>query len=374
MTLRDDWLPALLASPLGARLSARQSNGSEAILIPDRNSMVRLFAPTPTALHGQAGDLIMFDEAWSHSLARGNELQIAARPLMATRPGAQQWILSAAGDADSTWWLYWLDRGRDAVRADTGTGVCHLEWSADAPGLDLADPALWQAAHPAVRSPANPHGTISMDWLRDEWATDPDQFVRIYLNVTDRHTVATSPLDVDVWHSLAVPQPDRVGILTLAVDCAPDQTATAIAACVWADGRPVVELVDHRAGTGWAPARIIELVDRYQVHAVGLDPGSPAGVLLAPLLAAGVPVTELQLRDITAAAAQLVEAVATSSLRHVPHPALDRAVSDARRRQIGDGSWAWGRRNSDTDVSPLIAAGHARYVHPLLYDVAPGIG
>lgn len=373
ITLRDDWLPQLMSSPVAGLLRPRESNGSEAVLVPARNSLLRLFAPTPTSLHGQAGDLVLFDEAWSHSLARGSDLMVAARPLMATRPGAQQWVLSAAGDADSTWWIDWLDRGRLAARADTGRGVCHLEWSADRDDLDPDDPDTWLLAHPAVRHPGNPAGTITLDWLREEHERDAGQFRRVYLNVTDRTGTTASPIDVDVWDMLAVPPPERAGTIVLAVDCAPDQAATALVACHYHDGVPIVELVDHRPGTGWAPARIVELVDRFDLHSVALDPGAPAGALLAPLQAAAVPVVTCQLQDITAAAAQFVEAVATSTVRHVPHPALDAAVTDARRRNIGDGSWSWGRRTSDTDVSPLVAAGLARYTHPLLYGTPAGI-
>jgi hypothetical protein len=46
-------------------------------------------------------------------------------------------------------------------------------------------------------------------------------------------------------------------------------------------------------------------------------------------------------------------------------------VAGCRRRLIGDGSWAWGRRDADVDVSPLVAATFARWAHPELHDQAP---
>lgn len=368
MTLRDEWIPAIAASPLGPVIKPRESNGTEALLIPARSSIVRLFAPTPTALHGQSGDVIVFDEAWSHSLARGNDLQIAARPLMATRPGAQQFILSAAGDADSTWWTTQLDIGREAAAADIGRGVAHFEWSADADGLDLDDRRTWQESHPAARHPGNPAGTIPMSWFESEHDRDPDQFRRLYLNITDRTSSTASPLDPEHWSTLAVPAPDRAaGVVTFGVECGADQSSTSIVAAVHVAGVTVVEVVDYRPGHGWAIPRLIELVDAWNVHAVGLDPGGPAGALLAPLQTAGVPVAVAQLRDVTAAAAQFVEAVATGQIRHVPHPMLDAAVAGARRRNIGDGAWTWGRRDTDTDSSPIGAAGLARWCHPDVY-------
>lgn len=373
MTLRDEWIPTIAASRLGPLVKPRESNGTEALLIPARSSIVRLFAPTPTALHGQSGDVIVFDEAWAHSLARGAELEIAARPLMATRPGAQQFILSAAGDADSTWWLAQLDRGRAAAAADTGRGVCHVEYSADAPDLDLDAESTWIESHPAVRHAGNPAGTIPLTFLRAEHERDAEQFRRLYLNVTDRTASTGSPLDAEHWSTLAVPPPDRAGTITLGVECGADQSSTSIVAAHHIAGVTVVEVVDYRPGHGWAVPRIIELVDRWDVHAVALDPGGPAGALLAPLQSAAVPVAIAQLRDVTAAAAQFVEAAATGQIRHVPHPMLDAAVAGARRRNIGDGAWTWGRRDTDTDSSPIGAAGLARWCHPDVYGTAPAI-
>jgi hypothetical protein len=367
LTLRDEWTPLIATSPVSPYVPIRLANGSEAVTIPRLASTVRIFAPTPSALHGQAGDLIMFDEAWSFSRARGAELEVAARPLMATRPGAQTWILSAAGDIDSTWWADQLELGRQAAAADTGRGVCFLEWSADAPGLDLDDPAVWFASHPAAGH------TITLDWLRDEHDRNPDQFQRVYLNITDRTGGGAAPLDVELWNRLTVDDWPRTGDLVAGVACSPDQETTAVVIAGVVDDVPVVELVDYRPGHGWAAGRIVELVDRWNLATVAVDPGGPAGVLVRPLRIAGVHLTELPLRDCTAAAAALVEAVRTAQLRHRPHPALDAAVVGARRRMIGDGSWLFGRREAGADVAPIEAVTFARYVIPGLYEAAAGV-
>jgi len=367
LTLRDEWAPLVGASALSRYVPLRLANGSEAVTVPRLASAVRIFAPTPSALHGQAGDLIMYDEAWSFSRARGSELEVAARPLMATRPGAQTWILSAAGDIDSTWWADLLDMGREAAAADSGRGVCFLEWSADAPGLDLDDPAVWFESHPAAGH------TITLDWLVDEHDRNPEQFRRVYLNITDRTGGGAAPLDVETWARLTVADWARSGDLVAGVACSPDQESTAIVIAGAVDDVPVVELVDFRPGHGWAAARIIELVDRWNLATVALDPGGPAGVLVRPLRIAGVHLTELPLRDCTAASAALVEAVRTGQIRHRPHPALDAAVVGARRRMIGDGAWLFGRREAGADVAPLEAVTFARYVIPALYAAAAGV-
>lgn len=366
LTLRDEWAPLISSSPLSPYVPVRLANGSEAVTIPRISSTARIFAPTPSALHGQAGDLIMFDEAWAHSRARGGELEIAARPLMATRPGAQTWILSAAGDIDSTWWIDQLDAGRDAAAADTGRGICFLEWSADLPGLDLDDPAVWVGSHPAAGH------TITLEWLHDEHDRNPEQFRRVYLNITDRTGSGTAPLDVERWGRLAVDWP-RTGDMVAAVACSPDQGSTAIVIAGTFEGVPVVELVDYRPGHGWAPARIIGLVDDWNLSTVAIDPAGPAGVLVRPLRIAGVHLTELPARDCAAAAAALVESIRTGEIRHRPHPALDTAIAGARRRMVGDGSWVFARRDAADDVAPLEAVTFARYCLPALYSAAAGV-
>lgn len=363
LILRDEWAPVVDASPLAPLVHVRRSNGSESLLVPRLGSAVRVFAPTRTALHGQDGDVIVFDEAWTHSRDAGAELYAAARPLTMTRPGAQTWIVSAAGDVDSTWWLDELDAGRAAVAADRGRGRAHFEWSADAPGLDLDDPATWLDSHPATY----PGGTVSIEWLHDEHERDPAMFARTVLNVTDRTGVSSAPIDVDTWSSLAVEAPERVGALVFGVDVAADQSATSIVACLCDGTTTTVELVDRRPGHTWAAARLVELLDRYDdaLHVAYDAAGqSPASVLTRPLELAGVPTLRYGLADVTAASADFVAAVRSGTVRHVPHPALDAAVSSARRRLIGDGSWTWQRVGADADQSPLIAATFARWAHP----------
>jgi hypothetical protein len=53
--------------------------------------------------------------------------------------------------------------------------------------------------------------------------------------------------------------------------------------------------------------------------------------------------------------------VTDRTVRHLGDPLLARAITGAGRRDIGDGLWAWSRRKSDTDISPLVAATGAHW-------------
>jgi phage terminase large subunit-like protein len=371
---RNDWVPTVSASPavLRDRLLTRLTNGTETLTDKTNASYLRIFSPIPTALHGDAADLIMFDEAWAFAAARGDDLEVAAFPLTATRDGAQVWITSAAGDNTSTWWGSWLDAGRAVADVDSGRGHCHIEWTAD--GVDpetFGDETVWIESHPGIRHPGNPTGVIGLEFLRAQWARDPGQFARAYLNVTDSTGTTSAPIDIDAWRLLAVPAPERDVTITLGIDVAVDQAAATVVAAFVDGDHCTVEVIEHRAGYSWVPATVAAMYDRWPVVAVAADVAgqSPAAVLSRPLERAGVTITALDLADVTAAAADMVAAVRAGTVHNVASPTLDAAIEGARRRLVGDGAWSWGRRDADVDVSALIAATFARWVHPDVHGV-----
>jgi hypothetical protein len=48
--------------------------------------------------------------------------------------------------------------------------------------------------------------------------------------------------------------------------------------------------------------------------------------------------------------------VKDKTLRHLGSDELRNAILGARTRPIGDGAWAWGRKHSTVDISPLVAS------------------
>ena len=369
---RNDWTPLFHRSPdLAAEFELRHSNGSEMMRHKGSGGYCRIFSPGPQALHGEAADAIFLDEAWGHTLTRGKELEVATYPLTATRPGSQLWTLSAAGDSGSQWWHSIVERGREAAQEDRGTGHCHIEYSAH--GLDdLADPATWQIAHPAVRSEFNPTGMVTVDFLRDEWERDADQFKRSWLNTPDLSGEGSAPIEMETWDTLATEPVARItGSMSIGVAVAPEQTASAVVVCYLdQSGTPVVELDTYRNGTDWVVERVSDLVGRYDVTAISMDTAgqSPAVVLARPFSHAGIGYDAATLPDVTASAAGFVDAVRNGRIRHVRNPALDIAAGAVRRRSIGDGSWAFGRKDTAADISPLEAATHALWVNPDAHD------
>jgi hypothetical protein len=82
--------------------------------------------------------------------------------------------------------------------------------------------------------------------------------------------------------------------------------------------------------------------------------------LLAELEHAGVAVTSVSAREHGQACGALFDDVTNTQVAHLDDPLLNSAVNGAKRRVLGD-LWAWDRRKSDLDISPLVAVTLARW-------------
>jgi len=121
-----------------------------------------------------------------------------------------------------------------------------------------------------------------------------------------------------------------------------------------------VEIVDARPGVGWLVDRLVELSSAHHAP-VALDPASPAGAFQRELVDRQVTVVEVFGRELVQACGSFYDAVMERTVKVRPtHHELDKAVAGATRRNVGD-AWAWGRRTSDVDITPLVAVTLARW-------------
>jgi len=134
------------------------------------------------------------------------------------------------------------------------------------------------------------------------------------------------------------------------------------------DGLEHGELVDHRPGVGWVAGRVAELVERWRPAALVVDPAGPAGALTddvrRELAGRGlvVEIVEVSGRQYAQGCGHLFDAVCgdVPSFRHRGQDALGVAVDGASKRPLGD-AWAWSRKSSTVDISPLVALTLARW-------------
>lgn len=361
-TMVNEWFPLLEGTPYERSTVPRLSNGSQGLSIPSTGSRIGIFPPTRKALHGKDSDYVTVDEAWSFTDEDGLTLEAAIRPTMLTRLTRQLVIVSAGGDADSTWLLRLRELGRKVVDegSSRASGVCFIEysprhvvgddggWQLD-PDLDLEDPQVWAAVHPAIGH------TIDLDALRQDRQTmGADMFQRMALNVFS--TVgADAVIPADEWKACADPEVAVTGRVRLAYDVADDLSWSAVTVSSrLPDGRVAVELADYRPGLDWLPDVVarMRMEHRASLHAVA---DGPATTVTAKLRTMGIDVAELSRAEYATACVDLLADVKVGALAHRSQPALNVAVTGAARSIRGD-LWSWVRRRSDVEISPLVAA------------------
>lgn len=353
---RDEWVPLIEASPLAHKIRLRRSQGSEGLTFTATGSKVQLFPPTVSALHGTNADTVVIDEAWAFDQITGEDLEAGLRPAQATRSHRQTWIVSAGGTPTSTWLDHWVTVGRAATAADTGTGVAYFEWSADPeePGYDPASPDLWSRTHPALGH------QLDIEALRQDWLTmGRAMFERSYLNVWPRPSIAGSGLDLEAWADTADPDAVPTDPVTFAFDIAWDRSMAAVAAAGGTDPT-VLEVVEHRHGVEWVAPMLRQLRDRHPDARFVADPLVCASILadLGPRFG----VLELNAASVARSCVMVTDDVAAGRIAHRDQPALNTAVAGVLRRPLGD-AFAWSRKTSPVDVSPLCAATFAAYAH-----------
>lgn len=351
--LLNEHLPGLELSPLKPYARVRRAQGSEGVTYP-HGSMFRIFAPLPAALHSKQSDLVIVDECWAHELERGRQLDQAIVPTQATRPGAQVWRLSTAGDERSLWLWDMVQRGRAAVTEGRRSGLAYFEWSCP-DELDPCAPSSWEHFHPAY---GRTIGVAQMRAALDELG--PAGFRRAYGNLwPDGMGKALAPkIPPGRWAAASVAPIRQVppGVrVALGFDTPRDRSSASVAVA-WRDLSGLrVELVANDPGTGWLAERVAELATRRHPVAIGYPADSPALDVADHLATAGLPMLAIRGRDWPAACAGWLAGINERRLKVGTHPALAAAAEVAPGRDSGDGGWVWHRRGAVVSIAPVIA-------------------
>jgi hypothetical protein len=368
--LLDEHLPGLQTSPLEPYAKVRRAQGSEGIAYP-HGSLLRIFAPLRSALHSRQSDLVVVDEAWTHDLERGHDLDQGIVPTQATRPGAQVWKVSTAGDENSLWLWELVTKGRAAVAEGRTEGVAYFEWSCP-DELDPCASSSWERFHPAYGVTI---GAPQMRAALEELG--PAAFARAYGNRwPEGMGVSAAPkIPPGRWASAQMPPITEVpaGVrVALGFDTTRDRSSAAVAVA-WRDRAGVRnELTDARPGTGWVAERVHELYRRHHPVAIGYDAGGPALDIADGLATDGLPMLAVRGREWAAACTGWLAGITEHRLRVGSHPALSAAAEVAPARDAGDGGWTWYRRGAVASIAPVIAATAATWAleHPATAEMA----
>lgn len=317
---------------------------------------LRFKARTKSGGRGLTGDRVILDEAFKLSPTEMGALM----PTMSARSvtGNPQILYgSSAGKAESD-----VLRGiRNRGRAGGDPSLAYLEWCAPVtpcaddrcdhlpltPGCVLDDPALWLQANPAMDR------RISRSWIEGERrAMTPDEFARERLGWWEEPASSVAGLPLNLWAASYFTKAPGTPV-AYAADVTPDFSHAAIARISATAEGNVFELVAHRRGTSWVAEELGRLRGD-SVVPVALDLGSPASVLSDDFAAVGIPTINPSARDVAQACSGLLDGLIRRTVWHSASDALDAAVRGASRRPMGD-AWAWSRKNSLVDISPLVA-------------------
>ena len=350
---REKWeehVELIMGSDYAAEVRAVvRSNGREH-LIMNNGSTYSIFTPSKKGPRGKTLDLVVIDEALTHSL----EVAAAVLPTMLTRKDAQFWILSNAGTADSEMLKHFRDIGHKGE--PTADRLAWFEWAPAVDRFDIEDETVWYDAIPSL---AEEHG-VTIEGVRalKSVMTD-DDFAREVLNVWPS-TSAIAVIDPEAWAKLENPDViiPPVG-MSFGIDVSPDREQSAIAAAGKTGAITVVELVELRERTGWLIDRCRELHRNHRSCQFVVDAGAAAGSLIPDLVDAGLSVVEVNGREYARACGLFYDLVDGDRLAHRAQWQLDDAVAGASKRKLGD-AWAWNRRG-ELPITPIVAATLAVY-------------
>ena len=345
------------------------ANGKERMLRKDTGQEIRFITRGQKTLRGGSPRRIVFDEAL---YLTDDQVQAIVPSLSAqslSDAGPPQMIYTSSAPLPSSRVLH---RVRNKALKGDARRLFHAEWGCEL-GVDPDDRDAWYASNPGMGI------RISERWVEDNEVgilTD-DGFLIERLGVVfpepDDNAAKPAKLPADKWAATVTntPPPLTAGDIALAFDVAKDGAWTSIAIAGGDIRNAYVELIEHEPGTGWLPARLVELVKKWRPIAVGYNGAGPAGAqgsaVLTAFREARLPADLLHpmtAQDYKAACGGLYTAVVEGTVRRLAGQGPpDDAAADATDRPLGD-AWAWDRRNETVPISPLVAVTIARALLP----------
>lgn len=249
-----------------------------------------------------------------------------------------------------------------------------FEWAADYDNLDavarvplpgeydvLLDLDQWFKANPALGE------RIAVEFVRNvelasltrrafalerlgigDWPTDDTEDRDLTVEMWDRPPVldTTSSLSGRPWFTF---------------DVSPDRKFAAIGAGGRrADRKKHLELIAHEEGTGWVVPRLKELKAKWRPAGFVCDEASPAFSLVPELLEAGIRVKVMNAGEQAQAYGILIDGVKDATVVHIGQEPVRQAIKGATRRALGE-RYAWGRRASSVDITPLVVVTEAAW-------------
>jgi hypothetical protein len=332
-------------------------NGHQAIWLKS-GSRIIIKARTKAGGRGYSADLL----AWDEAMVLPDHVLGAQKPaLRASQSEHGPKVIYAGSAVDEEIHEYGVNFARIRERGIAeAPRLSYFEWSAPlddpaqlTPEL-IRDRAWWRLANPSMEE-----GLIGEETMADEIDSMPTRTAGTELlgisawPRTDG--LEETKIAIAIWDSLE----DQESVLQepycLAFDVSPERRTSIALAGRNQDDKFHVEIQECRPGTGWVVGRLVEMVERGNPEVVVCDATGPASSLLVALKEAGVTVETVNSTEHGQACGRLIDMIEDDDLAHLGSDELRDAIRGSRTRPLGD-AWAWSRKSSSVDISPLVAA------------------
>lgn len=349
---------------LADRVAAiKHSHGQEGIYLRDGSSL-RFYTRTRSGTRGFSAGLVVMDEAMVITEAAHGSMMPTLRAQTRERAPHGPALVYAGSAVDELVHDHGVvfARIRNRGLAGDDPSLAYLEWSVDADHpLDVTDDmagdhALWRQANPGL-------GTlIAVDHMeRERRSMDARTFAVELLGVgawPEVEGTGSTLIGLEAWLDLVDERATMDDPVVLAFDVSPTRRSSIAAAGASDAGGLLVEVIDSREGTGWVGPRLVDLIGKHSVAEVVCDGYGPAVSIAQTVSDAGITVRRLDTSEHGQACGRLIDAVEEKTVVHLGQDELTLAIKGAKPRPLGD-AWAWSRRHSSVDISPLVASSFA---------------
>lgn len=332
--------------------SVRSGHGEEGFILKN-GCRIRFRTRTKGGGRGFSCDTLTLDEG----MILPEAMIGALIPTLRARPNPQVWYGFSAVDQQVHEHGVVAARLRERAMEKVKS-VCYFEWGLpyddpdDVPEEVATSPEAWRESNPAMGLRIHEHHVV-----KELEALDSRTFAVEILGVGDwPRTDGTrlSPIKPDEWTNLIEETSVLLDPISLAYDISPERRCS-ISAAGWNDqGMWHVELIAQYGGTGKLVDRLVRLCEIHEVTEVVCDGYGPSASMVKQLIEAGVDVRLMTTAEHGQACGRFVDGVVQRTIVHLGDKAMLDAIKGAATRPLGD-AWAWSRRNSSVDISPLVA-------------------
>ena len=369
----EEHVELLMETPFQSRVREVSTQRNQEKLVMKNGSWYMPVTPTAKkAARSLSLDLAIADEAYAHT---SMGLAGAIRNTLLTRPLAQFYLTSNAGDETSVLWRHYTDLGRASIN-DPDATICWIEY-ASSDDASRFDPVEVRAANPSAGEP----GGVDWDALMVEVRESDEATVRREnLNLW----TSSSGAGLRSWWEgaprVSVSKVlDEGGQLVFGLDFEPERDGGALVVCAMVKG--VVTAIEVVAVAD-DPVSMEGLVQRAAENAnvrgcwIAVGASSPAASAIPDLerltkryvkgKKAGERVAASLVFPVTAqgtsrAVGAFHDAVVSAKIGHPGDPVLSTAVAAVVRREVGD-SFVWQRRDPTGESKPsLVCAATMAY-------------